>query len=80
MAHWQTPQPTSRFNILSVLIICASAVLATMALIHRHEHIGRRDGHRPPTADLASGRRLASVARHGTSSMVPLIIPASLSS
>jgi hypothetical protein len=80
MAQWQKPQPTSRLNIFAVLIFCASAVLATLALIHRHEHVGRRDGHRPPTADFASGRLLASVARHGTRSMVPPIIPASLSS
>ena len=80
MAHGQTPQPTSRFNIFSALIICASAVLATLALIHRHEHIGRRDGHRPPIADFASGRLLASGSRSGIRPMVPPVIPASLGS
>ena len=66
MAHWRKPQPASRFNIIAVLIICLSAVLATLALIHRHAHVGRRDGHQPPTANLESGRLLASVARRGT--------------
>jgi hypothetical protein len=62
MAHWQKPQPTSPSNLLSALVICASAMLATLALLHRHDHIGRRDGHLPPAAHAESGRLLASAS------------------
>jgi len=62
MTHWRKPQPMFRSNLLSALIICASAVLATLALLHRHEHVGRRDGHLPPAAHAELGRQFASAS------------------
>jgi len=54
MTHWQKIPAGVAVRHFAILIFCAAAALATMALIHRHEHVERRDSHRPPTADVKS--------------------------